>query len=271
MPNVSHVAGRRRRVRAPIENPHRWSSARAFCVLAAGARYALERAFVAGRLVRGERQEQLLQVAAGLEPSGVDAALGQGPVHLRRSGGGNADRDPAGRRVGNLYLLLTGKPAEAADRLGHLAGRDADPHQVRPVEEVGHRPFAHQATGRDDPDHVRHLLHLGQEMAGHEHRLSFGGEVTEGLAHGHDPRRVEPVGRLVEQEEPGVAEQRRGDAQSLLHAERVAGDLVGRPLAEAHQLEELLDSARPTSLRRWSRWPAGSRGPTGKGRTTGTR
>ena len=205
MPNVSHVAGRRRRVRARIENPHRWSSARAFCWSSTWPR-ALDMPWnVPSWLVDSSAVSDRNSCSRSLpaSTSGVDAALGQGPVHLRRSGGGNADRDPAGRRVGNLYLLLTGKPAKATDRLGHLTGSDANPHQVGPVEEVGHRPFAHQATGRDDPDHIRHLLHLGQEMAGHEHRLSFGGEVTQGLAHGHDPRRVEPVGRLVEQEETG--------------------------------------------------------------------
>ena len=142
MPNVSHVAGRRRRVRAPIEksSPLVVRAGVLLVVhLAAGARYALERAFVAGRLVRGERQEQLLQVAAGLEPSGVDAALGQGPVHLRRSGGGTRTVIQPVVQVGNLYLLLTGKPAKATDRLGHLTGSDAT-RTSSPVEEVGHRP-----------------------------------------------------------------------------------------------------------------------------------
>ena len=41
------------------------------------------------------------------------------------------------------------------------------------------------------------------------------------LAHLVDARRVEAVGGLVEHEQLRVAEQRRGDPQTLLHAERV--------------------------------------------------
>ena len=42
------------------------------------------------------------------------------------------------------------------------------------------------------------------------------------------PFGVEPVDRLVEQQHPGVAEQRAGDAEALAHPEReLAGSLVG--------------------------------------------
>ena len=61
------------------------------------------------------------------------------------------------------------------------------------------------------------------------------------VAHGHDAGRIQPVGGLVEQEQPRVAQQRRRDPESLLHPEGVALDLVARPFAEADELEQLLD------------------------------
>ena len=59
--------------------------------------------------------------------------------------------------------------------------------------------------------------------------LPRGGEAPQRLAHRHDAGRVEAVRGLVEQEQLRVAEQRAGDPEPLLHAQRVAGDLVPSP------------------------------------------
>ena len=71
--------------------------------------------------------------------------------------------------------------------------------------------------------------------------LPIGGELPERLAHRDDPGRVEAVRRLVEEEEPRVAEERGGDPEPLLHPERVGLDLVAGPIAQPDELEQLLD------------------------------
>ena len=65
----------------------------------------------------------------------------------------------------------------------------------------------------------------------------FAPEVAEEPPDLHDPRRVEPVRRLVEDEQLGVGQQRRGDAEALLHAEREALDRLPVPADEADLCE----------------------------------
>ena len=45
-------------------------------------------------------------------------------------------------------------------------------------------------------------------------------------AHVAHARRVEPGRRLVEQQQPRLADQRAGDAEALAHAVRVAADAI---------------------------------------------
>ena len=122
-----------------------------------------------------------------------------------------------------------------------LFGRDPHLHHALAAQQLADGPLAHEPAVGDDPDHVRHLLDLAQVVARHEDGLAGRGEETEGVAHGHDAGRVEAVGRLVEEEELRVAEQRRGDPQPLLHAERIGGHRVPRAVAQADQVEQLLD------------------------------
>src|SRR5207249_2171942 len=56
------------------------------------------------------------------------------------------------------------------------------------------------------------------------------------------PLGVEAVGGLVEDEEIRVLEQRRGDAQALLHAGRVGAELAAGPGAELDDVQHLVDA-----------------------------
>ena len=60
-------------------------------------------------------------------------------------------------------------------------------------------------------------------------------------AHLADAGRVEPVGRLVEDAQLGVGQQRRGDAEALLHPERVGAHEVVGAVGEPDGLEHLGD------------------------------
>ena len=81
-----------------------------------------------------------------------------------------------------------------------------------------------------DADAGAQLLDLAEQVAGEEHRGPGPVEVEQQLADLLDALRVEAVGRLVEHQQPGLAQQRAGQAEPLPHAERVRAD---RPLVHA--------------------------------------
>ena len=70
----------------------------------------------------------------------------------------------------------------------------------------------------------------------------FAGELAQEAAHPLDALGVEAVGRLVEHEHPGIAEQGIGEAEPLPHAEREAADLAARGVGEPDEAEHLVDA-----------------------------
>ena len=82
----------------------------------------------------------------------------------------------------------------------------------------------------DDPavaDHdqvVGDDLDLVQQVRGEQHGAALVGVAAEQVAHPADAGRVEAVGRLVEDQHLGVADQGGRDAEPLAHAERVVAD-----------------------------------------------
>ena len=151
------------------------------------------------------------------------------------------------------------------------AGRDPDADHAARRQELGDAALAHQAALVDDADDVGQLLDLGQEVAGDEDGLALPGEVAQRLAHGGDARRVEAVGGLVEQQQVGVVSRSaaRCPAAASCPASSVA-DLVAGPVpsgrpARAPRRSRLRATGAPVAPQA----RAGSRGPTGTGRTTG--
>ena len=138
----------------------------------------------------------------------------------------------------------TGAPvaASAATACGDLVGAYPDPHLGAPASSSSSRPCADQATPVDDAHHVRELLDLGQDVARHEDRLALVGEEAEQLPHRHDARGVEAVGRLVQQQQVGVRQERERDAQPLAHTQGVRADLVTCAVGQADRLEHLVGS-----------------------------
>ena len=84
---------------------------------------------------------------------------------------------------------------------------------------------------------VAGLGHLVELVARHEDGAALGGELAEQEPDLTDAGGVEAVGRLVEDEQGGVLEQRGGDAEALAHAEAVAADEVVGPVGETDPLE----------------------------------
>ena len=101
------------------------------------------------------------------------------------------------------------------------------------------RALADQPAGADDDHPVDGLLHLGEQVAGHQHGPALVvGEVAEEAAQPLDALGVQAVGRLVEDQHRGVAEQRGGQGEPLPHAEGVAPGPavagVGQPDLDEH-------------------------------------
>ena len=109
--------------------------------------------------------------------------------------------------------------------------------------EVGERALVDDPAPIDDRDARAQLLDLGEQMAGEENGHSFCGEALDQVAHVTDPAGVEPVGRLVQDQQPGLAQERDGEPEPLAHPLRVAADPVTGPLAQLDELEQLLDPA----------------------------
>jgi hypothetical protein len=80
----------------------------------------------------------------------------------------------------------------------------------------------------DDCDLIADLFDLIEEVGGEEHGPTLGDEAADHRSKLMDSRRVEPIGRLIQDEKLWVGEQASGDPQALAHSERVAFDpLIG--------------------------------------------
>jgi hypothetical protein len=79
------------------------------------------------------------------------------------------------------------------------------------VSAISRPPHDHNVVRGD-----RHLIH---QVRGDEHGAALVREHFHQVPNPDDAFRVEPVDRLVEDQQPGVAEQRRGDAEPLPHPE----------------------------------------------------
>ena len=124
----------------------------------------------------------------------------------------------------------------------------ADEHRagaVGPGSELGHRALADQPAGADDHHAVDGLLHLGEQVAGDEHRAALVvGQVPEEPAQPLDALGVQAVGRLVEHEDGGVAEQCRREREPLAHAEGVAARPAVAGVGEPDLDERLVGAAQ---------------------------
>jgi hypothetical protein len=172
-----------------------------------------------------------------LHPGGEGA-----PPHLR--GGQPGDGEPLG--AGHLH-----RDAGPGQQLAQPAGvRAADEHGaravgVRAVAQLRQRSLPHQSPGADDDRPVGGLLDLGQQVAADQDRASLlVREVAEEPAQPLDALGVQAVGRLVEDQHPRVAQQRRRQPQPLAHAQRVAAGLPAAGRAEADLLQHLVGAAQ---------------------------
>ncbi len=123
--------------------------------------------------------------------------------------------------------LEAGADQGVGERRGAVLDLDREP--AGPLRERRQRRGAHEPAGIDRDEEVADPLDLAEEVAGHDDRdPELGAGPPDQGEHLVAARRVEAVGRFVEQQQPRVVDQRLGQLDPLLHAGRVAPD---RPVA----------------------------------------
>ncbi len=87
--------------------------------------------------------------------------------------------------------------------------------------------------------------HLAHQVRGDQDGAPLAGETLEQITHPADPLGIEPVDRLVEHHRPRVAEQGRGDPQTLPPAQGEASRALAGHLAQADHVDQVVDARAP--------------------------
>src|SRR4029077_6053171 len=109
------------------------------------------------------------------------------------------------------------------------------------LQELVEQPLVDDPPVANDRNAVAELLHLGEKVARQQDRDPLGRQPPHEVAHVAHSRRIEPGGRLVEQQQLRGAQQRRGDAEPLSHTVRVTTDTILRAVAQVDDVEHLVD------------------------------
>jgi hypothetical protein len=116
-------------------------------------------------------------------------------------------------------------------------------------DELVDRAVRDHAAAGDNDHRVGGLRHLGEHVTRHQHGPALRREPAHEVAQPADPLRIEPVGGLVQDQDPGIAEQGRGEREPLAHAERVLADPAARRVLKRHDLDRLVGARLRNSRR----------------------
>ena len=152
----------------------------------------------------------------------------------------NATRDPS---VGEV--LDAGDALEQRDR--RRVGEDGVDAGAAEVAHVGERAGLDGAAGADDADAVGERLDLAEDVAGEQHGAALAAQVLDDAAEDRLHQRVQPGGRLVEQEQLDVGGQGGDEGDLLPVALGVGAALLGR--VELEPLDEVVPAGH-VGLRR---------------------
>ena len=96
----------------------------------------------------------------------------------------------------------------------------------------------------DNADHIRHLLHLAQKVAGdNDGDLAKNRQIFDKFPNFLNAGRVKSIGRFIENQQARIAKQRHCDAKALFHAKGILFDLLVLLLIKAHSLEHICNFA----------------------------
>ena len=159
----------------------------------------------------------------------------------RRAGRGRAAPRPArpsARRACSAIAL-------AASSRRRSAARAPRASTYSPIS-CGGEPSADDAAAVHDDEPVAELLGLVHVVGGQHQRDALLLEPVQPVPQHVAGLRVEAGRRLVEQQQLGLVDQRPGDREPPLHAARQRLDPLVGPVAELHELEQLVGPlARP--------------------------
>ena len=163
------------------------------------------------------------------------------------------------RRAEPPSVGVTCRPAPRSAAASACAVEPADERALAGEQHV-EALVGDDAAAADDDEAVDRGLHLAEQVAGQQHRAAAAGEVLQEVAHPADALGVHAVGRLVEDQDLGVAEQGGADAEPLAHAQRVVADPpLGRRRASPTRssISSAVRRGRPRSIdaRRSVSWP----------------
>ena len=148
-----------------------------------------------------------------------------------------------GRQRHNAAVAVRGQTVGAQDRRG--LGRVQQPQRdiaAAVALQFGQRSLKQYMAVVDDADLLDHLLHLAQKMARDQHRRARGGgHVPDERAHLLNARGVQTVRRLIQDQQLRAAQQRHGNAEPLLHAERILPDPAVAVLRQMHNVQHAAD------------------------------
>jgi hypothetical protein len=167
---------------------------------------------VVGHVAFGHRQEHLFEAAFH--------AVQLADLHSRQYQR-LVDSRGVLRPGGAAHLISVPLHPLRAEQLTRDAGGGIDrpggqPQRCRTAKVV-HGAVGDQPAPGDHSDPVADLLDLGEQVAGQQHAARPGAQLPDQRAHVGHPRGIEPVGRLVENQQLRFLEQRCGDAEPLLH------------------------------------------------------
>src|SRR6266498_3639735 len=148
---------------------------------------------------------------------------------------------------------VRGPGGGAREREEHVLQRGALDHQLADAHatldqvvverlRAGAVELDDQAVAVHDGRSRADLLDLGEKVAGQEHRGPAGGQPRQQVADVAHALRVEPVGRLVQHQQPGRPQQRGGQAEPLAHPARVGLDRPAPHRIEPHRGKCLADA-----------------------------
>ncbi len=191
--------------------PPRRARARARCLFGVAGRQAHEDV-----LERGALRGELEQRPASVRPPG-----GRSPRADRRPERIRATKRPE-RSVGpcrSASARIPRTPSICCERLGHAGGcgGELDGHRDLPLQALAQlvgAAFGDDPPAVEDQHPSAEQLHLGQDV-GREQQRVLAAELPDQLADGDDLLRIEPDGRLVENQHLRVVQDRPGEADAL--------------------------------------------------------
>ena len=217
----------------------------------------------------GERQEHVVQVGAldGHPGDRIVIDPVQEPAQGRDPVVGHPQREQLG--IGSRlreYGGHLGQPSRVGELHLHAPAR-------HPALQLGGCSLGDDPAAVEHPHPVGQLVGLVEVLRGQQHRHTVGDQLPHDLPHLSTAARVQPRGRLVEEDQPRRADQGHRQVQPALHPTGVRLGPTARRVRELEPLQQVVDDGLGASCGRGGSGrpsASGSRGRCGTRRSPRT-